>query len=149
MAERAMRAMSAIGMVPSAKAGRIMCLTASPSSFQLADRIELKMFIRLMKSDTVKMNVFSVSLRPQIFQNGMVRSPGESRPEGGSWKGVSLSASEKIYASINPSQKTGMETPMLAHNMVTTSTQELCRTAEMTPNGIPMIRLMSRAAKDS
>ena len=47
-----------------------------------------------------------------------------------------MSTRAKIYANISPNQKTGIETPVFATSMVTTSTTELCRTAEMIPMGI-------------
>ena len=54
----------------------------------------------------------------------MVSSPG-SAPGGRQREGVPFSASAKTYASISPSQNTGMEMPVLAYSMVKTSSQ-LC-----------------------
>ncbi len=66
-----------------------------------------------------------------------MESPDESRPEGGIQKGVSLRVSAKIYASMRPNQNTGIETPIFAPIIVTTSVAVLRRTAEMSPNSTP------------
>ena len=52
--------------------------------------------------------------------------PASSDPDGGNDRKVSRSKTAKRYWSIRPSQKTGIETPMLAPTMVTTSAAELC-----------------------
>ncbi len=63
--------------------------------------------------------------------------PGLRRPEGGRANAVSRSRSANTYASISPSQKTGMETPTLASAMVPVSTAVLWRRAARIPSGTP------------
>ncbi len=69
--------------------------------------------------------------------SGVTLVPGVSRPEGASQNGVPLSMIANRYASISPSQNTGIETPKFAVIIVSTSTTELCRVAEMIPNVTP------------
>jgi len=54
-------------------------------------------------------------------------------------KGVSRSSRAKTYASIKPSQKTGMEMPMLAITIVMVSTMEFRLMAEMIPSSTPTV----------
>ncbi len=73
--------------------------------------------------------------------------PAESRPVGGRARGVSLRTMEKKKASMRPNQKTGIETPMLAPTIVTTSTGELRLMAEITPRGMATETAMITAVK--
>ena len=149
MLERVIRAIRAIGIVLKAKDGKIKCLMASPSNDQLPVRMALRMLRRLMKVTTAVWKPWAGIFSPQTCANVGGKTPAVNRPDGGSWNGVFFNRIENIKASISPSQKTGIETPMLAHTMVTTSTHELCRPAEIIPSGIPMMMLRMRAQKDS
>src|SRR6185503_4323382 len=75
----------------------------------------------------------------QVSTSGGIVIPELKRPDGGSQKGVFLSARAKTYSSIRPSQKTGIETPTLAPIIVKTSTAELRRTAEIMPKSTPKV----------
>ena len=67
-----MRAMIAIGMVPTATAGRIRCLNASPAGFQLP-------VIRLLSSSELEMKSMSEFLGPgDLGEAPIFRQRGEA-----------------------------------------------------------------------
>ena len=67
----------------------------------------------------------------------MELSPAVNLPEGGNQKIVSFNNKPKRYANIKPSQKTGIEIPILARTIVPTSMEVLCFKAEIIPKKTP------------
>ena len=90
-----------------------------------------------MYSWSFAQKVPSWSSQPHTSKYGVEKTPALSRPDGGSANGVSLRSRANTYASINPSQNTGIDTPTLATAIVPVSTTVLWRRAAITPIGTP------------
>ncbi len=88
--------MIAMGIVLSATAGRIRCLSVSPSTLQLAVMIELKTY-RLAKKFSELEDGRILGQRPaiDIIEGDRTDARPSGVPEGGSQKGVSFSTSAK------------------------------------------------------
>jgi len=85
-----MRAMMESGIVPSATAGRIMWRKVSQKTGRLSVSNELNKCM-LDRKEIAELSRPGWRLRFQAsWMVGTIR-PGELRPEGGNWKGVSLS----------------------------------------------------------
>src|SRR5687767_5269612 len=121
------------GIVPTATHGSMRCQSASRSTSKLP-------VINALNVTVFEANVTIVFQKPSRFcrlyvsANGGMERPAERRPEGGIQNGVSLRMIAKRYANIKPSQNTGIETPIFAPSIVTTSAAVLRRTAENTPS---------------
>src|SRR2546422_790065 len=112
MLARVMRATIARGIVASARVGRIRWRSASTSTRQFPCRAAATM---------------------TKFVHGTKAAPVSRRKPVGRTRRVT----PKNHASMTPSQKMGIETPMSAPSRARLSTTELRHTAEATPIGMP------------
>src|SRR5450759_1492300 len=103
--------MVAMGIVPTAKAGRRRCQRA----FFRTSKFPVTMLLKITELERKFIAKRGRPVKSPIFQtvaSGVSERPGVSRPDGGMKKGVPFNKSEKTYANINPNQKTGIETPI-------------------------------------
>src|SRR5215212_4091791 len=117
---RVMRVITAIGIVPKARAGRMRCSRPSQNPAKLPVRSE----------STSTSPVKAVMEVPLLNRPGNGRSP---------------RFTVKITTRIIASQKIGMLIPVSARTEVILSSQEYCLTAEITPTGIPTSTAMNMA----